>query len=201
MELNEILTEAVRNEASDVLLKVGVPPAFRVRADFLPLEGAAPLDKETLERIVEGVLDDRRRTKLHDELQVDLAYSHPDLGRFRVNIFRQRGYLSLVIRVIPNTIRSVAQLNLPPAVERLATERRGLILVTGTTGSGKSTTLAAMIDYINQTRSAHVMTVEDPIEFLHRDNKSMVNQRVWSAKCATSRRSRPRSSPPKPATW
>jgi twitching motility protein PilT len=177
MELNEILTEAVRNEASDVLLKVGVPPAFRVRADFLPLEGAAPLDGETLQRIVDGVLDDRRRTKLHDELQVDLAYAHPDLGRFRVNVFRQRGYLSLVIRVIPNSIRNVAQLNLPPAVERLATERRGLILVTGTTGSGKSTTLAALIDYINRTRQAHIITIEDPIEYEHLDRLSFVNQR------------------------
>jgi twitching motility protein PilT len=177
MELNEILTEAVRNEASDVLLKVGVPPAFRVRADFLPLEGAAALDAETVQRIVDGVLDDRRRRKLDEELQVDLAYSHPDLGRFRVNIFRQRGFLSLVIRVIPTVIRNVAQLNLPPVVERLATERRGLILVTGTTGSGKSTTLAALIDYINRTRQSHIITIEDPIEYEHGDRLSFVNQR------------------------
>jgi twitching motility protein PilT len=177
MELNEILTEAVRNEASDVLLKVGVAPAFRVRADFLPLEGAAPLDGETLQRIVDGVLDERRRRKLTDELQVDLAYSHPDIGRFRVNVFRQRGFLSLVIRVIPNTIRNVAQLNLPPSVERLASERRGLILVTGTTGSGKSTTLAALIDYINRTRQSHIITIEDPIEYEHADRLSFVNQR------------------------
>jgi twitching motility protein PilT len=177
MELNEILTEAIRNEASDVLLKVGVPPAFRVRADFLPLEGAAPLDGETVQRIVDGVLDSRRRAKLEQELQVDLAYSHPDLGRFRVNIFRQRGFLSLVIRVIPNRIRNVAELNLPPVVERLATERRGLILVTGTTGSGKSTTLAALIDYINRTRQSHVITIEDPIEYEHPDRLSFVNQR------------------------
>jgi twitching motility protein PilT len=177
MELNEILGEAVRNEASDVLLKFGVPPAFRVRADFLPLEGAAPLDGGTLQRIVDGMLDDRRRAKLEQELQVDLAYSHPDLGRFRVNIFRQRGFLSLVIRVIPNKIRSVAELNLPPSVERLATERRGLILVTGTTGSGKSTTLAALIDYINRTRQSHIITIEDPIEYEHTDRLSFVNQR------------------------
>jgi twitching motility protein PilT len=177
MELNEILTEAVRNEASDVLLKVGVPPAFRVRSDFLPLEGAAPLDSDTVQRIVDGVLDERRRRKLAEELQVDLAYSHPDLGRFRVNIFRQRGYLSLVIRVIPNTIRNVAQLNLPPSVERLALERRGLILVTGTTGSGKSTTLAALIDYINRTRQSHIITIEDPIEYEHGDRLCFVNQR------------------------
>jgi twitching motility protein PilT len=177
MELNEILVEAVRNEASDVLLKVGVPPAFRVRADFLPLEGAAPLDPPTLDRIVNGLLDDRRRTALERDLQVDLAYSHPDIGRFRVNIFRQRGFLSLVIRVIPTSIRNVAELNLPPSVERLATERRGLILVTGTTGSGKSTTLAALIDYINRTRQAHIITVEDPIEYEHPDRLSFVNQR------------------------
>src|SRR5262245_25649263 len=177
MELNEILTEAVRNEASDVLLKVGVPPAFRIRADFLPLEGAAPLDPETVERIVESVLDDRRRAKLNQDLQVDLAYSHPDLGRFRVNIFRQRGFLSLVIRVIPNKIRNVAELNLPASVERLATERRGLLLVTGTTGSGKSTTLAALIDYINRTRQSHIITIEDPIEYEHADRLSFVNQR------------------------
>ena len=177
MELNEILAEAVRNDASDVLLKVGVPPAFRVRADFLPLEGAAPLDADAIEHIVAGVLDDRRRAKPQQDLQVDLAYSHPDLGRFRVNIFRQRGYLSLVIRVIPNRIRNGAELNLPPAVERMATERRGLILVTGTTGSGKSTTLAAMIDFINRTRQSHIITIEDPIEYEHPDRLSFVNQR------------------------
>ena len=177
MELNEILTEAVRHEASDVLLKVGVPPAFRVRADFLPLEGAAPLEVADLERIVAGIVDDQRRQRLQSELQVDLAYAHPDLGRFRVNIFRQRGFYSLVIRVIPNRIRNVAELNLPASVERLATERRGLILVTGTTGSGKSTTLAALIDYINRTRQAHIITIEDPIEYEHPDRLSFVNQR------------------------
>jgi twitching motility protein PilT len=177
MELNEILTEAVRNEASDVLLKVGVPPAFRVRADFLPLEGAAALDADAVQHIADSVLDDRRRAKLGRDLQVDLAYSHPDLGRFRVNIFRQRGFLSLVIRVIPSKIRNVPELNLPLVVERLATERRGLILVTGTTGSGKSTTLAALVDYINRSRQTHIITIEDPIEYEHPDRLSFVNQR------------------------
>ena len=177
MELNDILAEAIRNDASDVLIKAGVPPAFRVRADFLPLEGAAPLDGPTIEHLVDGILDANRRRKLEQDLQVDLAYSHPDLGRFRVNIFRQRGFLSLVIRVIPTRIRSVADLNLPASVERLATERRGLILVTGTTGSGKSTTLAALIDYMNRTRQAHIITIEDPIEYEHGDRMSFVNQR------------------------
>ncbi len=177
MELSEILAEAVRNDASDVLLKVGVPPAFRVRADFLPLEGAAPLDGPAIQHIVDGLLDGMRRERLAAEMQVDLAYDHPDLGRFRVNIFRQRGHLSLVIRVIPGRIRSVAELNLPTVIERLATERRGLILVTGTTGSGKSTTLAAIIDHINRTRQAHIITIEDPIEYVHPDRLSFVNQR------------------------
>ena len=177
MELSEILAEGVRNEASDILLKVGVPPAFRVRSDFLPLEGATPLDPATLERIVDGLLDGPRRERLQKEMQLDMAYAHPDLGRFRVNIFRQRGYLSLVIRVIPGRIRSIAELNLPPVMERMAAERRGLILVTGTTGSGKSTTLAAMVDHINRTRQAHIITIEDPIEYEHPDRLGFVNQR------------------------
>ena len=177
MELDHILAEALRNEASDVLLKVGVPPAFRVHSDFLPLEGAPPLDPEALEHIVDGLVDDVRRQRLHEEKQVDLAYAHPDLGRFRVNIFRQRGFLSLVIRIIPARIRSIAELNLPPIIENIANERRGLIMVTGTTGSGKSTTLAAITDHINRTRQAHIITIEDPIEYEHSDRLSFVNQR------------------------
>ncbi|OFV87678.1 MAG: type IV pili twitching motility protein PilT [Acidobacteria bacterium RBG_16_68_9] len=177
MELSEILTEAIRNDASDVLLKAGVPPAFRLGADLLPLEGAEPLTPECLVRIVDGLVDDVRRPRLQAEMQVDLAYEHPDLGRFRINIFRQRGLLSLVVRVIKTDIRNIAALNLPPVVERLANERRGLILATGTTGSGKSTTLAAMTDHINRTRQSHIITIEDPIEYVHRDRMSFVNQR------------------------
>jgi twitching motility protein PilT len=177
MELNEILAEGVRNEASDVLLKVGVPPAFRIRSDFLPLDGAAPLDDADLEHLIGGFVDEKRRQRLERELQIDLAYSHPDLGRFRVNIFRQRGSWSVVVRVIPSVIRSFVQLNLPPVVERIANERRGLVLVTGTTGSGKTTTLATMIDHINRTRQAHIITIEDPIEYEHPDRLSFVNQR------------------------
>src|SRR5205807_5438573 len=109
--------------------------------------------------------------------EVDLAYSVPGLGRFRCNVFQQRGTVGLVLRVIPMLIRTVDELGLPPILKKIAEEERGLVLVTGTTGSGKSTTLAAMIDHINKTRSAHVMTVEDPIEFLHRDAKSIINQR------------------------
>jgi twitching motility protein PilT len=177
MELSEILAEAVRNEASDILLKVGVPPAFRIRSDFLPLEGAAPLDSAAVEHLVDGLMDDFRRERLAREMQVDLGYEHPELGRFRVNVFRQRGFLSVVIRVIPSRIKSVAELNLPTVIERLAAERRGLILVTGTTGSGKTTTLAAMIDHINRTRQSHIITIEDPIEYTHKDRLSFINQR------------------------
>jgi twitching motility protein PilT len=177
MEFDEILTEAVRHDASDILLKVGVPPAFRVQSDLLPLEAGEALDAGTLESYARQVTSDPQWERLEVERQLDTAYEHKDLGRFRLNIFRQRGYLSLVIRVIPAKVRSVAELNLPPVVENLAGERRGLILVTGTTGSGKSTTLAAIIDQINRTRQAHIITVEDPIEYMHRDRLSFVNQR------------------------
>jgi len=177
MDLNNILAEAIRQEASDVLLKVGVPPCFRIRSDLLPLEGSPPLDSVTAQRFFDELLDEMRKRRFATDLQVDFAYDHPELGRFRINLFRQRGLLSFVIRVIPGQIRSVPELNLPPVVDRLADERRGLILVTGTTGSGKSTTLAAMIDRINRTRQAHIITIEDPIEYVHRDRLSIVNQR------------------------
>jgi twitching motility protein PilT len=124
-----------------------------------------------------AVMSTAQRQKFKESQEVDLAYSVPGLGRFRCNIFQQRGTVGLVLRVIPMQIRSIVELGLPPVLTTISEEERGLVLVTGTTGSGKSTTLAAMIDHINQTRSAHVMTVEDPIEFLHRDSKSMVNQR------------------------
>ncbi len=177
MEFDEILKEGVRHGASDILLKVGVPPAFRIRSDLLPLEVAETLDPLTLESYARQVTTDAQWERLKQERQLDTAYDHGDLGRFRLNIFRQRRHLSMVIRVIAAEIRSVAELALPPVIDSLASERRGLILVTGTTGSGKSTTLAAMIDHINRTRQAHIITIEDPIEYLHRDRLSFVNQR------------------------
>jgi len=177
MEFDEILAEAVRHEASDVLLKVGVPPAFRVRSDFLPLEAAETLDPLTLDSYARQVTTDQQWERLKNERQLDTAYDQGDLGRFRLNIFRQRGHLSMVIRVIAAQVRSIAELNLPPVIEGLAAERRGLILVTGTTGSGKSTTLAAIVDYINRRRQAHIITIEDPIEYLHADRLSFINQR------------------------
>jgi twitching motility protein PilT len=177
MHLDEILRRAVALGASDVLLKVGAPPAVRLRADLVPMPEALPLTHEIVEAAVDTVLDDYHRRRFAAELQADLAYESPELGRFRVNVFRQRGALSMVVRIIPNVVRTVAELNLPPVVERIADERRGLVLVTGTTGSGKSTTLAAMIDHINRTRQAHIITIEDPIEYTHRDQRSFINQR------------------------
>src|ERR1700687_8996 len=177
MDLDEILRTGVELRASDILLKPGVPPAFRLRSDLIPMPGAVPLEPDDVQRAVDVLLDDYHRRRFAADLQADLAYETAALGRFRVNVFRQRGDISMVIRVIPSHIRTVAELNLPPIVEKIATERRGLVLVTGTTGSGKSTTLAAMIGYINQTRRRHIITIEDPIEYTHDDQLSFINQR------------------------
>src|SRR5215470_6759821 len=177
MDLDEILRAAVRSAASDVLLKPGVAPGLRVAGELLPLPDVGPMTDVDVQSAVDVLMDDYHRKRFAADLQADLAYETPDLGRFRVNVFRQRGELGVVIRVIPGTIRDFDELNLPAVVERIADERRGLVLVTGTTGSGKSTTLAAMIDHINQTRHAHIITIEDPIEYTHGDRLSYVNQR------------------------
>ena len=177
MELDDILRAAIRSDASDVLLKAGRPPGVRINGDLLPLPDAEALTHDAVQRAVDTLLDDYHRRRFASDLQADLAYETPELGRFRVNVFRQRGDLSVVIRIIPARIRSFSELNLPASVERIAAERRGLVLVTGTTGSGKSTTLAAMIDYINETRHCHIITIEDPIEYTHSDRMSFVNQR------------------------
>jgi twitching motility protein PilT len=177
MHLNQLLQTAVASGASDLHLKVGSYPMMRVRGVLTPASEDKRLDHEDVVAMGAAVMSTTQRQKFKESQEVDLAYSVPGLGRFRCNIFQQRGTVGMVLRVIPMQIRTIAELGLPPVLQMIAAEERGLVLVTGTTGSGKSTTLAAMIDYINKTRSAHVMTVEDPIEFLHRDNKSMVNQR------------------------
>jgi len=177
MTLDEILRAAIRSDASDVMLKAGNPPGVRIHGDLLPLPDVQPLTSDDMQGAVDVLLDDYHRRRFTTDLQVDLAYETAELGRFRVNVFRQRGELSAVIRVIPGRIRSVSELNLPTVVERVANERRGLVLVTGTTGSGKSTTLAAMVDYINANRRCHIITIEDPIEYTHADQLAYVNQR------------------------
>ena len=177
MELNEILKIAVKGGASDIHIKAGLPPMFRIDGSLVPYKNGARLMPEDIGKIASSIMNSYQRSKFEETNEVDLAYGVPGLGRFRVNIFQQRGTVGIVFRVIPFSIRNIEELNLPKVVERIANERRGLILVTGTTGSGKSTTLAAMIDHINSTRTAHVITIEDPIEFLIRDKKSIVNQR------------------------
>src|SRR4051812_26314703 len=177
MHVNDLLKIAVDSGASDLHIKVGSYPMMRVRGTLTPANQDKKLDHEDVVAMGAAVMSTTQRQKFKESQEVDLAYSVPGLGRFRCNIFQQRGTVGLVLRVIPMQIRTIDELGLPPILKTIAEEERGLVLVTGTTGSGKSTTLAAMIDHINKTRSAHVMTVEDPIEFLHRDLKSMVNQR------------------------
>jgi twitching motility protein PilT len=177
MHVNDLLKTAVASGASDLHIKVGSYPMMRLRGQLLPVSDEKRLDHEDVVAMSAAVMSKVHAEKFKDAQEVDLAYGVPGLGRFRVNVFQQRGTVGLVLRVIPTQIKSIDELGLPPVLRTLALEERGLILVTGTTGSGKSTTLAAMIDHINKTRRAHVMTVEDPIEFLHRDQQSIVNQR------------------------
>ena len=177
MHVNDLLKIAVENGASDLHIKVGTFPMMRVRGQLIPANEEKRLDHEDVVAISAAIMSTAQRQKFKESQEVDLAYSVPGLGRFRCNIFQQRGTVGLVLRIIPMRIRTVDELGLPMVLRQIALEERGLVLVTGTTGSGKSTTLAAMIDHINEERSAHVMTVEDPIEFLHRDQKSMINQR------------------------
>ncbi len=177
MELNEILQIALRGGASDIHLKAGLPPMFRVDGSLVPLKDGKRLPPEEVARMAFGIMNEFQKEKFKTANEVDLAYGVPGLGRFRVNVFQQRGTIGAVLRVIPFKIMSIKELALPVALEKISLEERGLILVTGTTGSGKSTTLAAMIDHINANETNHVITIEDPIEFLIRDKRSIVNQR------------------------
>src|SRR4051812_34943314 len=180
MHVNDLLKTAVASGASDLHIKVGSYPMMRLRGQLLPVSDEKRLDHEDVVAMSAAVMSKVHAEKFKDAQEVDLAYGVPGLGRFRVNVFQQRGTVGLVLRVIPTQIKTIDELGLPPVLRTLSLEERGLILVTGTTGSGKSTTLAAMIDHINKTRRAHVMTVEDPIEFLHRDSRSIINQREVS---------------------
>ena len=177
-DLHFCLGHLIDKGGSDLHLKVPASPVIRVDGEMRPIDGLAPLTPDDTERAVREMLHDP--DKLHEfteEGEVDFAYSIPGVARFRCNAFRQRGSVSVVIRAIPVSIKTIDQLRLPPVIRELAEEERGIILLTGTTGSGKSTTLAAMIDHINSTRRRHVVTVEDPLEFLHEDKQSIINQR------------------------
>ena len=179
MDLSAVLRHAVAARASDVHLKVGQPPVLRSDGELAPAAEFGQLGDADLQAVLDQVSAGYpRRRELFDETgDLDLAYSEPGLPRFRVNGFRQRGAISFAFRVIPDEIPGFDQLHLPPGVARLAREQRGLVLVTGATGSGKTTTLAAMLDEINRTRRQHIVTIEDPIEVLHPDHGCIVNQR------------------------
>ena len=177
MHINDVLKVAVERKASDIHIKVGAHPVLRIDGRLQVLSEFKRLMQEDTIAMAFSMMSSRQKERFKQHLETDIAYSVPGLGRFRCNIFQQRGSVGLVLRLIPARILTFKELLLPPVLETICAEQRGLVLVTGTTGSGKSTTLAAMIDFINTRRIEHVMTIEDPIEFLHRDKKSIINQR------------------------
>ena len=185
MDIEGILREGVRRQASDIHLKHGSHPIYRVNGALVRWEDVPQLDRDAMSVLTQALLSDFHCKRLADGLQVDAGYGHPEFGRFRVNVFYQRGELQAALRLIPPRVRQIRELNLPPVIERIALERRGLILVTGTTGSGKSTTLASMIDHVNRLQSRHVITVEDPIEYLHQDEVCVITQREIGVDCVT----------------
>src|SRR6476620_10245858 len=177
IQIDDLLRVAISHGASDLHLKVGAFPVMRIGGELHPIADAPRLSPDDTLDMAFSIMSNRQKQKLKEFSEVDIAYSVSGLGRFRANIFQQRGSVSIVLRVIPDQTKNSGSLGLPPVLDKICEERRGLILVTGATGSGKSTTLAAMIDQINSTRSGHIVTIEDPIEFLHRDKKAFVTQR------------------------
>ena len=177
-DVDVALRDLVAKEGSDLHLKAGSPPLFRIHGKLGPEPGAAPLGADDTENVVHTLLHDPVKLKeFAEEHEVDFAFELPEVARFRVNAFHQRGLVSLVLRAIPSKISTIDELSLPPVIRELAEEERGIILLTGTTGSGKSTTLAAMIDHMNTSMNKHIVTIEDPIEFVHQDKSSVINQR------------------------
>ncbi len=177
LDLQEILKISLKNGASDIHIKVGLPPVFRINGRLVPLKTSKRLKQEDLMGMANIILNEIQKEKFRELREIDVAYSVTGLGRFRVNIFMQRGTLGISFRVVPGGVLSFEDLNLPEVLQKVSMEARGLVLCTGTTGSGKSTTLAAMVEYINQNRTCHIITIEDPIEFLLKDKKSIVTQR------------------------
>jgi twitching motility protein PilT len=177
MNIDELLRAACDLKASDLHLKAGSTPHVRIDGELRALADCPRVSAEETMRLAAAMMTERQQLKFEEANQLDLAYGVAGLGRFRANVFQQRGSVAIAMRVIPTQLYSFEQLHLPPVTERLADERRGLVLVTGTTGSGKSTTLASMIHRVNCTRPAHIITIEDPIEFLHRDQEGFIDQR------------------------
>ena len=177
LNIDTLLRTACENKASDLHLKVGNYPYLRVDGELRALTQYTRISSEDMLNMAFSMMTNRQKQKFKENAELDMAYGVAGLGRFRVNVFQQRGNVGMVLRVIPTKIRTLEELLLPRVIDKICQEKRGLVLVTGTTGSGKSTTLAAMVDRINSTRTDHVITIEDPIEFLHRDKKGFVNQR------------------------
>lgn len=185
MDLNQILLEALSQEASDVHIKEGAPPIFRVNGFLRTWNKVKPFDHNDLSKMAFGLMNDWQKERFIKNREVDMGYEVYGLGRFRVNVFQQRGKLRIALRIVPYQIKGLEELHLPAVLRSISLEQRGLILVTGTTGSGKSTTLASMIDIINNERNCHIITIEDPIEFVHEDKKSIVDQREIGSDTST----------------
>lgn len=177
IRIETLLEDVIRKKASDLHLQVGLAPMLRIDGSLVPVAGLNPLDEETVEKLVFAILDDDQQQILMKDKEFDFSFAFGDLGRFRVNAFHERGNLAAALRLIPNEIKTIAELSMPSVVSNFAAYPRGLVLVTGPTGSGKSTTLAALIDEINTNKSHHIITIEDPIEFTHKSKKSVVVQR------------------------
>ncbi len=178
--LDDLLLSACRVGASDIHLKADSPPALRVDGDLIFIKDAPMVSNDEMKRLAYSLMNDLQRENFEKSNELDLAYSLPNVSRFRINVYQQRGSLAMALRSLPFEIRNFKQLNLPTVLERIAQEERGLVLVTGTTSSGKSTTLAAIIDHINRTCARHIITIEDPLEYVHNDNKSFISQREIS---------------------
>ncbi|HEX8143734.1 MAG TPA: type IV pilus twitching motility protein PilT [Pyrinomonadaceae bacterium] len=177
VKIDDLLRNVTTHGASDLHIKAGSFPFMRVGGELRPVVDSMRLTQEDTLDMAFSMMSNRQKQRFKETNEVDIAYGLQGVGRFRANVFQQRGSVSIVLRVIPDQVRTSNDLGLPPVIEKITEERRGLILVTGATGSGKSTTLAAMIDRINATRSGHIVTIEDPIEFLHRDKRSFISQR------------------------
>lgn len=177
LRIELLLEEVVKKKASDLHLQVGLPPMLRVDGALAPVTGAPVLTEDSVETLIFAILDDEQKQILLKDKEFDFSFAFGDLGRFRVNAFHERGNLAAALRLIPNELLSIEQLGLPKIVDKFAGYPRGLVLVTGPTGSGKSTSLAALVDKINTERASHIVTIEDPIEFTHKSKKSVVVQR------------------------
>jgi twitching motility protein PilT len=175
--LDRVLTAARQLGASDVHLKAGLPPIFRIKGDLRTVRDVPALTREGIAQFAVHMMNDRQREDFETNLDIDLAYGTPDGVRYRVNLFQQRGSIGMVLRLIPPEVPPFDRLNLPPSVLDLMKHNRGIVLITGATGSGKSTTLAAMIDFVNTQEAYHIVTIEDPIEYAFRDKRSVINQR------------------------